>query len=29
MLNFARPRENSVFVVLDTNGLKSLTRVRL
>ena len=29
ILNFVRPRENSVFAVRDINGLKLLTRLRL
>ena len=29
ILNFVRPRENSVFAVHDINGLKLLTRLRL
>ena len=29
ILNFVRPRENSVFAVSDINGLKLLTRLRL
>ena len=29
IFNFLRPRENSVFAVHDTNGLKLLTRLRL
>ena len=29
ILNFVRPRENSVFAVHDSNGLKLLTRLRL
>ena len=29
ILNFVRPRENSVFAVHDVNGLKLLTRLRL
>ena len=28
ILNFVRPRENSVFAVHDINGLKLLTRLR-
>ena len=29
ILNFVRPRENSVFEVHDINGVKLLTRLRL
>ena len=29
ILNFVRPRENSVFVVHDINGLKLLTRLTM
>ena len=29
ILNFIRPKENSVFAIHDTNGIKLLTRLRL